>query len=524
MASDDENDWLVQAGHRSKVSRPVMRPQKLHNSDNNTVTKENLTSVKGRTVLVQVQGTEEEKKTFVGKSLKLSRLLYDSEFGTAGIENVNVNFKRQSVTVILKNADKIQTLLTLNKLGDYKVECSQPLSHTKFCGVIKHIGFETTNEEVMEALNLRPEQKDITAQRIMKGKRTDLIPTLCMKLTFPTAKIPEYVYLTNQRFIVHPYIDTPYQCYNCQGFRHGAKDCKGKPKCVRCAGDHISADCPRTEDLEIKCINCGLNHAASYGGCLRMKREKQVERTKAHQGVTYSEALRIMKNQDKETLVDGNNNDIAVAPALAKMQRQTPKRILINQERNQQQRDFNLIDNAANFPQLQKQPTPGTSGRTRRKAPKRSNSQSSQDSIIQEIAPTTRTLPPPMKDAACQTSKEISTQTSYAQQPQEDLVTANEPFLAFLIETLVTTTQATDLGQKCAMATTAYRKHLGKVIDPNRLKQLMMNNDKTKQSSTTNSLSKQAPSILPKQPPPAMRQIHPEPNSKESSNHSNEQQ
>jgi hypothetical protein len=380
MASDDENDWLVQAGHKNKVvrtDRPMMRPQKVQATRPPIVTKEIVNSAKGRIVLVQVQGSEDEQKTFVGKSLKLSQLLHDSEFGAAGIETVNVNFKRHSVTLILKSADQIQALVAVKKLGNYNVVCSQPISHTKFYGVIKHIGVETTDDEIMEALYLRPEQKDVIAQRIMKGKRTDLSPTLCIKLTFPTAIIPEHVYLMNQRFLVHPHVDVPYQCYNCQGFRHGAKDCKGKPKCVRCAGEHKSADCPRTEDMEIKCINCGLNHAASYGGCRRMKMEKQVERTKAHQGVTYSEALKITKTKERtERLVDKNNNELVVTPP--QRQRQTPRRIFINQER--QQMEFNLRDNAVHFPQLHMQPKPGTSARARRKARKRSHSQSSQDS------------------------------------------------------------------------------------------------------------------------------------------------
>jgi hypothetical protein len=135
---------------------------------------------------------------------------------------------------------------------------------------------------------------------------------------------------------------------------------------------------------------------------------------------------------------------------------------------------------------------------------------------MEEATQAARTQPPLMKDATCQTSKEISTQTvSAPQQSPDEFVIPNEPFLAFLIETLVTTEQACDLGQKCVMATTAYRKHLGKAIDPNRLKQLMMNNDK--QPSITNKSPKQAP-------PPTKQTKQSESNTKENSNYRNGQQ
>jgi hypothetical protein len=223
--------------------------------------------------------------------------------------------------------------VTLNKLGNYTVECSQPISHTQFFGVIKHFGLETTADEVIEALQARQEQNGIKAERIMKGKRNNRIPTLCMKLMFPTAAIPEYVYFINQRFKVNPFVDAPYQCYNCQGFRHGAKDCKGKSKCVRCAGEHKLVDCPHTQNAAVKCANCGQNHAASYGGCKRMKLEKKVEQTRAHQGVTYREALTIMKNQTAEVteeFMTADENEDNVAATTAQRQKLKPQRVYGN--------------------------------------------------------------------------------------------------------------------------------------------------------------------------------------------------
>lgn len=57
------------------------------------------------------------------------------------------------------------------------------------------------------------------------------------------------------------------QCHRCQTFRHSQKNCRAHPKCVKCAGEHLSADCPKRPDARLKCANCGGEHTASYKGC-----------------------------------------------------------------------------------------------------------------------------------------------------------------------------------------------------------------------------------------------------------------
>jgi hypothetical protein len=57
------------------------------------------------------------------------------------------------------------------------------------------------------------------------------------------------------------------QCKKCQRFGHTRKFCGNSPKCVKCAGDHITADCDKTQLAKAKCVNCNKAHPASYRGC-----------------------------------------------------------------------------------------------------------------------------------------------------------------------------------------------------------------------------------------------------------------
>jgi hypothetical protein len=72
------------------------------------------------------------------------------------------------------------------------------------------------------------------------------------------------------------------QCHRCQGFGHAASCCHAKPMCVRCAGDHLTADCkkPNTTD-PATCANCGGPHPANYRGCPRHPKHARYGYTEA---------------------------------------------------------------------------------------------------------------------------------------------------------------------------------------------------------------------------------------------------
>lgn len=58
------------------------------------------------------------------------------------------------------------------------------------------------------------------------------------------------------------------QCANCQKYGHTKAYCHRKPKCIKCAGDHLSIDCARkTRSDSVKCVLCEGSHPANYKGC-----------------------------------------------------------------------------------------------------------------------------------------------------------------------------------------------------------------------------------------------------------------
>ncbi|KAF4531621.1 hypothetical protein B566_EDAN017654 [Ephemera danica] len=58
----------------------------------------------------------------------------------------------------------------------------------------------------------------------------------------------------------------PTQCMRCQQLGHGTSNCKRIPRCVKCAGQHMTEQCIRDRSTidPPTCANCGGDHPASY--------------------------------------------------------------------------------------------------------------------------------------------------------------------------------------------------------------------------------------------------------------------
>lgn len=57
------------------------------------------------------------------------------------------------------------------------------------------------------------------------------------------------------------------QCKKCQGFNHTQAYCQKEPRCVKCAGKHLTKNCNINRKSVPKCVNCQGAHPANYRGC-----------------------------------------------------------------------------------------------------------------------------------------------------------------------------------------------------------------------------------------------------------------
>ncbi|KFM72980.1 Nucleic-acid-binding protein from transposon X-element, partial [Stegodyphus mimosarum] len=65
------------------------------------------------------------------------------------------------------------------------------------------------------------------------------------------------------------------QCHNCQLFHHSSDTCFFLSRCVKCAQQPKTSDCPPEDFIENPvCANCHKNHPAPYRGCEKFPKIK----------------------------------------------------------------------------------------------------------------------------------------------------------------------------------------------------------------------------------------------------------
>ena len=73
------------------------------------------------------------------------------------------------------------------------------------------------------------------------------------------------------------------QCMRCLHFGHGARNCRVKPRCGVCTGEHETKECPIEEAVAYKCANCGGEHRATDRTCGKREEFKRIRSAAARQ-------------------------------------------------------------------------------------------------------------------------------------------------------------------------------------------------------------------------------------------------
>lgn len=126
------------------------------------------------------------------------------------------------------------------------------------------------------------------------------------------------------------------QCTKCQRYEHTQKYCNRKPRCVKCAGDHLTKNCQRTtEDDKVKCVLCNGSHPANYKGCKHYKdlqekkfpqlRNKQIISQKNPPGFAPSSYLPRHPNLSYAQVVNGVNEELFIPSTSSQKYHTTPQ-------------------------------------------------------------------------------------------------------------------------------------------------------------------------------------------------------
>ena len=148
---------------------------------------------------------------------------------------------------------------------------------------------DCTDEEILEGLK---DEGVIKLDRITVFRDGFRKQTGTFILTFQSQTLPKYIRVGYYRVPVSQFIPNPVRCYKCQKFGHTKFNCRKNEVYNKC-GQEDHTDSQQCKN-ELKCVNCQGKHASTDKECPKWKEEKEIQRIKAEQGISYTEAKRQM--------------------------------------------------------------------------------------------------------------------------------------------------------------------------------------------------------------------------------------
>ncbi|GBN10210.1 hypothetical protein AVEN_200669-1 [Araneus ventricosus] len=243
------------------------------------------------------------------KGLCLSPFAVQKELKSIGDDPKTVK-KLKSGDLLIETFSAIQTksFLLAKTLANIPITVEPHRSLNSCRGVISEIQLQNTPEnEILEGLS---DQNVIHVRRIILRKRSDIISTKHLILTFSGTNLPDSIKAGYLRCKVRPYIPSPLRCFKCQKFGHSKASCRGKQTCVHCSSlDHSDVNCI----LEPKCSNCHQPHPSNSRSCPQWQIEKKIQQTKTERNISYTEAKKLLGLQSHPTYAQITKSLISAA-------------------------------------------------------------------------------------------------------------------------------------------------------------------------------------------------------------------
>lgn len=162
------------------------------------------------------------------------------------------------------------------------------------------VTIDTSLEELKDELE---EENDIRVHSLRRfTRKTDkgMAQTETVLVTVYGRILPEHVYLWCQRQRVSLFIDRPRQCAKCWSYNHPSRFCKKEQTCSNCSLTHDpELNKGETCKAVTRCTLCGEAHKADSKECKLYIKEVEIQHFKAINGLTITEARRLLNNQAK---------------------------------------------------------------------------------------------------------------------------------------------------------------------------------------------------------------------------------
>ncbi|KAG8235825.1 hypothetical protein J437_LFUL016086 [Ladona fulva] len=293
-SNDSDMEWTSVQGKRGRRGAEVSTsPNISANSNNNVETRNRFASI-AIDETGEVFSSIDPREGIRKNSNKIPNIYLDNVKNWALLyKNMRTNCAFPPVARLAgrRTVVKCQTIadffLVKNMLAQQKVDffTYRLASEKKRLFVIRNLPINIGLEEIKESLEeqgvqiskvtqlqtTKPTFKQLELNKGLKSVPPRALPLFLVELHDSTLSIDflavRYVCGLKIRIEKHRPPKGPPQCHRCQLFGHTDKACHMPPRCVKCGGNHLTADCKKEAGEAAVCANCKGGHPASYRGC-----------------------------------------------------------------------------------------------------------------------------------------------------------------------------------------------------------------------------------------------------------------
>jgi len=193
----------------------------------------------------------------------------------------------------MRSYEAANRLVESKQLAEHNLKTFIPLHRILRTGIIRDVPQDYTIDMIKDSITSPIKVLDIHRlnRRVKIENEIKYLPsrTICVK--FSGQLLPQFVYLSNCRYAVSPFVPKARICFSCFRVGHVSKSCKGKPRCLHCGETkHTSSDlCPRAQAPQA-CINCLGDHLATSHLCPHIVKHKMTLSLASTRNIPYSEA------------------------------------------------------------------------------------------------------------------------------------------------------------------------------------------------------------------------------------------
>lgn len=205
----------------------------------------------------------------------LQELLDEKAIGCYTFKILNNN----QVKIQINKSEKYLPIITALKEKNTEFFTYQKKDSRKFKVVLRNLHLSVDHQDIINELKTKGHNV-CRISNIKHKSSKEPLPLFFIELESKdnNKDIYKIDLLVNSKVI----FEQPYkkreipQCIRCQQYGHTKSYCNKSPRCVKCALNHWTQNCPKKERSDdVVCVNCGENHPANYKGCTVYKQLRQ---------------------------------------------------------------------------------------------------------------------------------------------------------------------------------------------------------------------------------------------------------